>query len=181
MTRKAAQITALAPLEGYPGTLPGALKDNDDRPWRDVMRWFHKRWAGPAVACCFKRRGVNNVQRRWACIVNDKGEFSSCQSPVWHAPKEETGGGSAWAAGMLYGLLDGDNYVDPRSADLTGAVRSGDLLSALCQESVGDHSTVRLAEFEKALQSQPTNAEAYVTLTPAEVPTELRDASFSKL
>ena len=41
--------------------------------------------------------------------------------PVWHIPKEETGGGSAWASGFIYGLLDSstDTYADPRNADLS--------------------------------------------------------------
>ena len=64
----------------------------------------------------------------------------------WHIPKEETGGGSAWASGFIYDLLDNstDTYADPRTADLRNTLRSADVLSALCQESVGDHSTVRL-------------------------------------
>lgn len=37
---------------------------------------------------------------------------------VWHAPKEETGGGSAWGAGLIYGLRAGPQWQDPRTADL---------------------------------------------------------------
>lgn len=140
------QIQGLAEIEGYPGELPGELSANDDGPWRDVMRFFQQKWGGPAVACCFKRRSSENVQRRWACVVNDIGEVSSMDEPVWHIPKEETGGGSAWASGFIYGLLDSstDSYADPRTADLRNSLRCADVLSALCQESVGDHSTVRL-------------------------------------
>ena len=139
-------LEGLAELEGYEGTIPaGDLAENDDSSYRDAMRFFHKKWGGPAVAVCFKRRGGDNVQRRWAAIVNDSGLVSSQDEPVWHVPKEETGGGSAWASGFLYGLLEGgDAYADPRSAALRGTLRSADVLSALCQESVGDHSTVRL-------------------------------------
>ena len=139
-------LEGLAELEGYDGTIPaGDLAENDDSSYRDAMRFFHKKWGGPAVAVCFKRRGGDNVQRRWAAIVNDSGLVSSQDEPVWHVPKEETGGGSAWASGFLYGLLEGgDAYADPRSAALRGTLRSADVLSALCQESVGDHSTVRL-------------------------------------
>lgn len=140
------QIEGLAEIEGYPGELPSSLDANDDEPWRDVMRFFQQKWGGPAVACCFKRRSADNVQRRWACIVNDIGAVSSMDEPVWHIPKEETGGGSAWASGFIYGLLDSstDSYADPRSAEMRHALRSADVLSALCQETVGDHSTVRL-------------------------------------
>lgn len=139
-------LEGLAELEGYDGTIPaGDLAENDDSSYRDAMRFFHKKWGGPAVAVCFKRRGGDNVQRRWAAIVNDSGLVSSQDEPVWHVPKEETGGGSAWASGFLYGLLEGgDAYADPRTAALRGTLRSADVLSALCQESVGDHSTVRL-------------------------------------
>ena len=104
----------LAELEGYDGTIPaGDLAENDDSSYRDAMRFFHKKWGGPAVAVCFKRRGGDNVQRRWAAIVNDSGLVSSQDEPVWHVPKEETGGGSAWASGFLYGLLEGgDAYAE---------------------------------------------------------------------
>jgi hypothetical protein len=37
------QITGLAALEGYTAALPDGLTDNDDVPWRAVMRWFHAR------------------------------------------------------------------------------------------------------------------------------------------
>jgi sugar/nucleoside kinase (ribokinase family) len=88
------------------------------------------RWAGPAVACCFKRRGDGNVQRRWSVLVNGSGECSSRDEPVWHVPKEETGGGSAWAAGFLFGLLGGgESYADPRTCDARAVLRSADLLS----------------------------------------------------
>ena len=148
------QIAGLAEIEGYPGKLPDQLAANDDTPWRDVMRFFQKKWGGPAVACCFKRRSVDNVQRRWACVVNDVGEISTMDEPVWHIPKEETGGGSAWASGFIYGLLNRSTniYADPRRADLRHMLRSADVLSALCQESVGDHSTVRLPGASTAVQ-----------------------------
>ena len=148
------QIAGLVEIEGYPGKLPDQLAANDDTPWRDVMRFFQKKWGGPAVACCFKRRSVDNVQRRWACVVNDVGEISTMDEPVWHIPKEETGGGSAWASGFIYGLLNRSTniYADPRRADLRHMLRSADVLSALCQESVGDHSTVRLPGASTAVQ-----------------------------
>ena len=169
------QIEGLAELEEYPGTLPEALNANDDTPWRDVMRFFHQKWAGPAVACCFKRRSKGNVQRRWACIINDAAEVSSMGEPVWHVPKEETGGGSAWASGFIHGLLEGGavGYADPRTAVMRHPLRSADVLSALCQESVGDHSTVRLPEFETKMGESV--GEVFVGgLTPSDIPAELR-------
>lgn len=171
------QIEGLAALEGYPGELPGELSENDDTPWRDVMRFFQKKWGGPAVACCFKRRSESNVQRRWCCIVNETGEVSTKDEPVWHVPKEETGGGSAWASGFIHGLLAAGNgsYADPRTVDLKHCLRSADVLSALCQESVGDHSTVCLPEFEAKLAEYPAGSEVFVGgLAAGDIPAELK-------
>ena len=85
--------------------------------------------------------------------------------PVWHIPKEETGGGSAWASGFIYGLLDSstERYADPRSTDLRHVLRSADVLSALCQESVGDHSTVRLPGASNTFRSIGTYTAAKLT------------------
>lgn len=166
------QIVGLAGLEGYVGELPAALEGSDDEPWRAAMRWFHQKWSGPAVSCCFKVRREDNVQRRWSVLVNDAGEYSTRDAPVWHVPKEETGGGSAWAAGFLFGLLQaggGLSYADARSVDLSSAIRSGDVLSSMCQESVGDHSTVLRPEFEETMTEFPIGNEAYVGVTRSQI------------
>ena len=152
--------------------LPTELDGTNDEPWRAAMRFFHRRWCGPAVSCCFKVRRKDNVQRRWSVVINGAGEASTRDSPVWHIPKEETGGGSAWASGFLFGLLaagSGVSYADARSVDLSSAIRSGDVLSSMCQESVGDHSTVRLPEFEKTMSDFPIGEEAYIGITRSQV------------
>ena len=65
--------------------------------------------------------------------------------PVWHKPKDECGGGSAWAAGFIHAF----NFS---STPLVGSnqLRRADLLAALCQESAGDFSRVTAAELAAA-------------------------------
>jgi len=57
---------------------------------------------------------------------------------VIHAPRDDVGGGSAWAAGFIdYSCeaLEGGIAVDAQKR-----LRRADLLAALCQETIGDHS-----------------------------------------
>ena len=79
-----------------------------------------------------------------ACVV--AGGYSTQEIPVWHVPKDDLGGGSAWAAGMMHAL-----HFQPVAADAhLAALRRADLLSALCQETAGDFSAVTLPELEAA-------------------------------
>ena len=56
--------------------------------------------------------------------------FSTYETPTYHTPLEELGGGSAFAAGMMLGL-----HFDPESAPSTlQKMRRADLLAALCQQ-----------------------------------------------
>jgi len=64
---------------------------------------------------------------------------------VIHSPIENLGGGDAWIAGFIDALSEhGQGPVSP----LIGALR-GDLLAALCQNTVGDVSTVTRGELDE--------------------------------
>jgi hypothetical protein len=76
-------------------------------------------------------------------------------TPVYHKPKDECGGGSAWAAGIIDRVYQagwanavptGDGTTDIFDGEMVQAIRRADLLAAMCQESVGDHSQVVRAE-----------------------------------
>ena len=67
--------------------------------------------------------------------------------PIFHTVREELGGGSAFAAGMISAL-----HFQPLAA-VGAALRRADLLAALCQQSAGDFSTVSAAELQAAEQS----------------------------
>jgi len=115
-----------------------------------VLQRVYEKLDGPALACCLKERDENGQQKRWSVIVDSQGVHSTETTPTFHEPKDECGGGSAWAAGMIDQLA---HDVPSGKFTLVGkrvklgtqpvvAARHADLLAALCQEVVGDHSNV---------------------------------------
>ncbi|CAJ1380582.1 unnamed protein product [Effrenium voratum] len=95
------------------------------------------------IAMCRKRR-EEGVQCRWSLLSELSDTCSTCSTfstsalPVYHVPQDECGGGSAWAAGMIQALREN---LPPMAA-----LRRGDLLAALCQDSAGDFSRVTRPE-----------------------------------
>lgn len=130
----------------------------DDPAWVDLMCKVHAAINGPVLACCFKVRDARGIQRRWSVIVDASGTHSTFDRPVYHRPKDECGGGSAWAAGVMDALsrrgvaLDrsGSGPVKVVGLDLNRVARRADLLAALCQESFGDHSVVPASALNSA-------------------------------
>eukprot|EP01124_Arcella_intermedia_P028941 TRINITY_DN6006_c0_g1_i1.p1 TRINITY_DN6006_c0_g1~~TRINITY_DN6006_c0_g1_i1.p1 ORF type:complete len:601 (+),score=163.09 TRINITY_DN6006_c0_g1_i1:269-1804(+) len=99
------------------------------------------------LAYCDKKRYFKEiegkdteVQVRFSVITDNSQLYSTEEYPVHHIPKDECGGGSAWAAGYILGR----NEFQSSSEQIPwkAILRRADLLAALCQESVGDHSTV---------------------------------------
>jgi Entner-Doudoroff aldolase len=101
--------------------------------------------ASTVLGCCFKER-QGNVQTRWSVLSRGAGKTSSTLgTPVIHAPKDECGGGSAWAAGCIDCVT---RFPERSASDLGFVARRADLLAALCQETVGDHSNTSEAEYD---------------------------------
>lgn len=132
-----------------------------------MMKHIHAALRGPIIACCFKHR--DTVQRRWSVAVDAKGTHSTYQTSVYHLPKDECGGGSAWSSAVIDALNSGavklvstpnglaaefvgvSNLGGPSIDCLASVCRRGDVLAALCQEEVGDHSTTTRAELNHCL------------------------------
>jgi len=113
------------------------------------------------LVCCFKTRDDKNLQTRWSSVASEAGITSTIQIPTLHTPKEETGGGSAFFAGfvdyVIQSLSEGKKEVD-----LLKALRRADLLAALCQETLGDWSSVErhvLYSFEKRYDDKPAKVD----------------------
>lgn len=120
-----------------------------------------KRINGPALACCLKERDASGRQKRWSIIVDGNGMHSTEHSPVFHVPKDECGGGSAWAAGVIHCLSQelaaSERPALTRLRDVvslgpcvTTAARRGDILAALAQETMGDHSIATRRDLDAA-------------------------------
>ena len=96
------------------------------------MAELQRQWRCKRVALCRKRRDASGVQRRWSLMTEMAAETIATHTtyalPVWHVPKDECGGGSAWAAGFIH-ALHVSAVVSPAEV-----LRRADLLSALCQE-----------------------------------------------
>lgn len=148
-------LCELAQLEGVPVTVSAV--DEEDEGWLALMAKLRAQWHVPRLAVCFKRRDQQGVQRRWSAIATASGVHTTARLPVLHKPKDECGGGSAWAAGLLDALwgqsvntekAEGDGTAVVYNSAVVHAARRADLLAALCQETIGDHSHVVRAKLE---------------------------------
>jgi sugar/nucleoside kinase (ribokinase family) len=173
-----AQMRGLAVIEGYGkiDSLPAESEAVNSEGWVELLKFFQKKWNGPGVVCCFKRKldvdsNWGGAQRRWSMLVNSAGVHTTYGMPVWHSPKDELGGGSAWAAGLIHQILAHQPDFSLRSGssvDVCLGLRSADLLAAMCQESFGDHSTVTLPDFD-ATRLKFQGKEAFVGLAEADI------------
>jgi len=150
-------LRGIGQLEGF--QLPAENTPEDDQSWITLMTNIQRKYGGARVACCFKTRDSTGLQRRWSVIVDSQVTISTYDYPVFHRPKDELGGGSAWAAGYLDMMFDKGEDI----THLVSAARRADLLAALCQETPGDHSLVT--------RSQLTEAEATFVGKPAQIGT----------
>lgn len=125
-----------------------------------ILHAIHERLGGPAIACCLKERDGQNKQKRWSILIDGDGFHSTESMPTIHMPKDECGGGSAWAAGLIDALGQDLKACAKRQPGRNGssvtwgkdavakALRNGDILAALAQESAGDHSTATRDDLE---------------------------------
>ena len=103
-------------------------------------------------------------------LADVSGVHTTVRIPIFHRPKDECGGGSAWFTGLLdcfyqRGWSEAAASSTP-TADITGStmvesLRRADLLAAMCQETVGDHSQVtrsQLSHVEQTHQVRRCNA-----------------------
>ncbi len=124
-------ILSVEQLHGLAKLLLGTtLTDADEDAYLSVMSRLQAKTKFKRVALCRKTRYSTGVQRRWSLLVDAHTQNKS--NPIYHIPKDECGGGSAWAAGMIYSLLE--------QLPITDALRRADLVAALCQTSAGDFS-----------------------------------------
>ena len=97
---------------------------------------------------------VFRESRRDGLRLHTTGIYSTAKMPTNHTPKEECGGGSAWAAGAIFAMLRGEN-------DYSSVCLHGDILAALSQNHVGCHCQATredfLAAVELAARGHPPN------------------------
>jgi sugar/nucleoside kinase (ribokinase family) len=118
--------------------------------WPRMMRALYRKLAGPAIVCCFKSRDASGLQTRWSVVCDAAGTHSTRNAPVLHRPLENIGGGSAFAAGLIDRLAAGRARGEDGATLWIEAAHRGDLLAALCQETLGDFSTVQRSELSAA-------------------------------
>lgn len=112
---------------------------------------LRSKWNLPYLACTWKRtvngslestspklNPLTSKQIRWSAVAHSLGIASTKNRPTAHLPIEPLGGGDAWLAGFIDGLLGG-NQPDV-------CCRRGDLLAALTQQTFGDLGEVTRAE-----------------------------------
>ena len=148
------QLNGLAKIET--GKDPSFTGETEDKAFLDTMAGLQIDWGCKKVAICRKVRDDKGLQRRWSLLTTLDNTYSTYDLPVWHTPRDDLGGGSAWAAGMIHAL-----HVAPVGT-YEEALRRADLLSALCMETMGDFSAVTRAQLDKA-ESQFAGKEAKIS------------------
>eukprot|EP01114_Cavostelium_apophysatum_P004421 TRINITY_DN1464_c1_g1_i4.p1 TRINITY_DN1464_c1_g1~~TRINITY_DN1464_c1_g1_i4.p1 ORF type:complete len:542 (+),score=130.41 TRINITY_DN1464_c1_g1_i4:279-1904(+) len=154
------QLRGLGPAVGY--DLPPENASEEDPAWINILKKLYEKFSGPRIACCFKSRDANGVQKRWSVVCDAQGVHSTFNTPVYHKPKDECGGGSSWFAGYLDAFFEKGLDVPSLFAQ-----RRADLMAALSQEVIGDHSTATRKELLEAEKSFENRA-AYIGETNAE-------------
>ena len=94
----------------------------------------------PYLACTWKEKS-DGVQKRWSAVSHSKGICSTKERTVTHTLVEPLGGGDAWLAGFIDGLLEGLDPVD--------CCHRGDVLAALTQQTFGDLGNVNREELSR--------------------------------
>ena len=143
-------ILSVEQLHGLTKLLLGTSLADDEDEYMSVLSRLQAKTKFKRVALCRKIRYSTGVQRRWSLLVDAHTQNKS--KPIYHIPKDECGGGSAWAAGMIYSLLE--------QLPITDALRRADLVAALCQTSAGDFSQRTgedLRTLEASLASEKRN------------------------
>jgi hypothetical protein len=133
-----------------------------DAAWITLLKALNAKWHVPRLAVCFKTRDEQGLQRRWsggsrihdgklanliveiraAALLDKNGVHTTYETPVYHIPKDECGGGSAWACGMLDWLVLNPNACSlcltllpslfAQDASMSQALRRADLLAGQC-------------------------------------------------
>ena len=101
---------------------------------------MRRRWNIPYLACTWKKQHLSG-QERWSAVAHSHGIENTQPISVTHQPAEYLGGGDAWLAGFIDGLLEGLNPSD--------CCHRGDLLAALTQQTFGDLGNVSREELSR--------------------------------
>lgn len=136
-------VTGLVELLDLPIDLSPPLPHTDKRI-EQALVLLQKKLGVPRLALCLKTRTADNEQTRWSLLATANGLLSTRDTPTIHTPKDDLGGGSAWHAGFL------DYAAESKGVSAQAQLRRADLLAALCQESIGDHSQVVRSELSEA-------------------------------
>ena len=131
-------LASIAEIEGM--SKPTSYEENIQ-----ALAELRRRFLIPLLCCTFKRPETDGKQKRWSVVAHAFGMDTTEGDAVIHSPIENLGGGDAWLAGFIDALSEhGQGPVSP----LIGALR-GDLLAALCQNTVGDVSMVTREELDR--------------------------------
>ena len=106
----------------------------------EMLVALRAKWNLPYIACTWKE-DVDGVQNRWSAVSHSRGISTTQENSVTQSPVEPLGGGDAWLAGFIDGLL---SRIDPDDC-----CRRGDILAALTQRTFGDLGNVTRNELSR--------------------------------
>lgn len=105
-----------------------------------MLEDLRAKWNLPYLACTWKEE-EQDFQNRWSAVAHSRGITTTEERRVTHRPVEPLGGGDAWLAGFIDGLIEG---LEPDDC-----CHRGDLLAALTQQTFGDLGNVSREELSR--------------------------------
>ena len=119
---------------------PDSLKNIMGNDSLEDLVEMRRRWNIPYLACTWKKQALKR-QERWSAVAHSHGIENTQSISVIHEPADYLGGGDAWLAGFIDGLIEG---IKPRDC-----CHRGDLLAALTQRTFGDLGEIRREELTR--------------------------------
>ncbi|EDQ85916.1 uncharacterized protein MONBRDRAFT_28906 [Monosiga brevicollis MX1] len=166
-------LVDLANLEGLGAHVPSSETPLESPAWRRLQAVLRAHWRLHRLMVCYKDRDDQGLQRRWSAIADARGVHTTLKQPVFHRPKDECGGASPafscfMPAVFLCSLDEFELRVHESSSEvmdqdifasrMVEVARRGDLMAALCQETMGDHSQVTRAQLQDVEASYASRA-----------------------
>jgi Entner-Doudoroff aldolase len=106
----------------------------------EMVDAVRSRWLVTWVACTVKEPQSDGSQLRWSAVAGPQGVASTREAPTSQCPVEPLGGGDAWLAALLDGML--------ANMALEENLMRADRYAALAQSSPGDLATITKAQLD---------------------------------
>jgi len=112
----------------------------NETPIEELLNLVRRKWLVTWVACSVKEQLLDGSQLRWSAISGPSGVESTRSTPLPQCPVEALGGGDAWVAALLDGMM--------ANMQISDAIIRADRYAILVQTCPGDLSTITAEQLD---------------------------------